>query len=88
MERMSSGHWMGSGCGEYLRRGLGKEEQRWRRGGVEKVLGNSFLFSQQVFIECLLCADNFLDAEDTAVKRYIKNPYLHEAYILIGKDSQ
>lgn len=56
-------------------------------GVAEKVLGNSFLFSQ-VFIECLLCADNFLDAEDTAVKRYIKNPYLHEAYILIGKDSQ
>lgn len=42
MERMSSGHWMGSGCGEYLRRGLGKEEQRWRRGLRRKCLGIVF----------------------------------------------
>lgn len=80
---MGTGAGMGCGCGEYVRRGLGKERQR----GRECKLRNS-LFSQQILIECLLCTGNFLDAEDIAVKNYIKNPYLHGVYILIGRESQ
>lgn len=73
---------MGWGCGEYFRRPWESKER-----GRQSKLGNS-LFSQQIFIECLLCAGNFLDAEDKAVKNYLKNPYLHGAYILIGRESQ